>query len=179
MSILPIPSTVHWRTLQCTEVGFLNYSNRHSDLPQHENWFLVWNVSPKNGFSCRRRSECRLEKSLKTRLRANHVAQCEGISLQICKDLDFKPDESLPSVTTCYLNPLVPDAHYSERRDTLASLQNKPTIRSQQMINWWIFTFCIPGTNGLSLKLEFSYDWSKSCLGFQLSYGLRGCRWFI
>ena len=24
------------------------------------------------------------------------------------------------------LNPLVTDAHYSERRDTLASLQNKP-----------------------------------------------------
>ena len=49
-------------------------------------------------------------------------------------------------------NQLVPDgqwlsvAHYSERRDTLASLQNS---RSHQMMNWRIFTFCLPGTSGL------------------------------
>ena len=41
-------------------------------------------------------------------------------------------------------NPLVRDAHYSER------LFTKPTIRSQPMINWRIFIFCILGTNGLT-----------------------------
>ena len=47
------------------------------------------------------------------------------------------------------LNPLVPDAHYSERQDRLTNLFTKQSIRRQQMIYWRIFIFCIPGTNGL------------------------------
>ena len=49
-------------------------------------------------------------------------------------------------MTLSCLNPLVPEAHKSERRDRLASFQ---TARRQPMINWRIFIFCIPGTNGL------------------------------
>ena len=49
----------------------------------------------------------------------------------------------------CLFNPLVPDVHYSERRDKLPSLHNK--LR-QPMINWRIFIFCIPGTNGLTTQ---------------------------
>ena len=38
------------------------------------------------------------------------------------------------------INPLVPDAHYSERRDKLASLQYRYNIfRSQSIKSWRIF----------------------------------------
>ena len=46
------------------------------------------------------------------------------------------------------INPLVPDAHYSERRDRLASLRSQ-TTKSQLVIKWRIFMFFTPGTSGL------------------------------
>ena len=49
-------------------------------------------------------------------------------------------------ITNIYkINPLVPDAHYSERQDKLASLQKK--IRRQQILNWQIFIFPVPKYN--------------------------------
>ena len=73
-------------------------------------------------------------------------------------------------------NPLVPDA--APRQTSLFAIQ---TIWSQPIINWRIFIFCIPGTNGLtavtiarqyklcSFRLSFL---CKSSLKFQSAHRL-------
>ena len=63
-------------------------------------------------------------------------------------------------------NPLVPDAHHSEHSDKLTSSQ-KQTIRKELMINWRIFIFCTPGTNGLTAMCLFlinSPKFFKKCI---------------
>ena len=71
------PSKLKWQQVP-TRWVFKDYSNWHSDLCRHEKPVSMptsalktsfhANISPKNWFLCRRRSECRLEKSLKTLL---------------------------------------------------------------------------------------------------------------
>ena len=47
------------------------------------------------------------------------------------------------------INPLVPDAHYSERPDKQVSLQIKVIEDTLIEVKLWIFIFCTLGTNEL------------------------------
>ena len=53
------------------------------------------------------------------------------------------------------LDPLVPDAHYSERQDGTIFFTNS-TIKSRFKVRLRIFIFCTLGTNGLVLKSKLT-----------------------
>ena len=57
----------------------------------------------------------------------------------------------LQAASTGLFNPIVPKAHNCECQNLIFPLQNKP-VKVNFKLNWWIFIFATPGTNGL-LKL--------------------------
>ena len=59
------------------------------------------------------------------------------------------------------INPLVPDAHYSERQDKPFSLQI-PQLEVDFKVKLPIFIFCTLGTNGLSTITKNSGWWREA-----------------
>lgn len=78
------------------------------------------------------------------------VEQCQQ-SLQLIRPTNPHTHTAQHDANSVGQLPISPLAHYRERRDKLASLRKK-NIRRQLVTNWRIFTFCISGTNGLSIQ---------------------------